>query len=122
MGFRTGRWATVWEVKPVSPTMTRARISTSVKDKVTGQYTNDFSGWVAFIGANSAPKAAGLQEKARIRLGDVDVTNKYDKETATSFTYFTVFSFDLGDSAPQQNPVEANPVDGEVISEGEVPF
>lgn len=122
MGFRTGRWATVWEVNPMSQTLTKARISTSVKDKMTGEYTNDFSGWVAFIGADAAQKAVSLQPKTKIRLGDVDVTNKYDKESGKTYTNFSIFSFELGDALPQQTPVDANPVDGGVLSDGEVPF
>lgn len=53
MGFRNGAYATIWEVKPVSDTNTKARISVSRKNKQTGQYETDFSGFVEFIGTVS---------------------------------------------------------------------
>lgn len=57
MGFRNGAYATIWEVKPVSDTNTKARISVSRKNKQTGQYETDFSGFVEFIGTAAASKA-----------------------------------------------------------------
>ncbi len=45
MGFRTGAYAKVWEVDPVRDTATKIRISTSRKDKQTGEYEQDFSGY-----------------------------------------------------------------------------
>ena len=45
MGFRKDSYATVWEVKPRSNTMTSVRISINRKDKQTGEYVhrNGFS-------------------------------------------------------------------------------
>ena len=90
MGFRKESYATVWSVETVSDTLTKARISISRKNKQTGEYETDFSGFVSFVGTAAAKKASLLKEKDRIRLGDVDVTNKYDKEKNVTYTNFKV--------------------------------
>lgn len=86
MGFRTGSYATIWTVESASDTRTKARISISRKNKQTGEYDTDFSGFVDFIGTAAARKALSLKEKDRIKLGDVDVTNNYSKETDQPFS------------------------------------
>lgn len=42
MGFRTGAFAKVWEVTPMSDTSTKVRISVSRKNKQSGEYEQDF--------------------------------------------------------------------------------
>lgn len=127
MGFRTGRFATVWEVKPYSATMTKVKLTTSVKDKQTGQYETDFSGYVAFVGSDAASKAKGLHEKDRIKLGDVDVTTKYDKEKNITYTNYACFNFELQESQQAQQ-TQRQVAEGnseaieEVISEENLPF
>ena len=98
MGFRTGAYATVWEVKPASDVRTQVRISTSRKDKQTGEYDTDFSSYVAFVGTATAQKAARLKPRDRIRIGDCEATTKYDKERDTKYYNYTVFTFDQVDS------------------------
>ena len=97
MGFRTGSFATIWEVTPVSNTMTKARISISRKNKMTDQYEQDFGGFIVFCGTALAQKALSLKPKDRIKLGDVDVSNRYDKEKNTTYTDFKVFSYEMAD-------------------------
>ena len=87
MGFRTGAWAKVWEVKPMSDTSTKIRMSVSRKNKQ-GEYEQDFSGFVLAIGTAAAHKAAGLKEGDRIKLGDVDVSTKYDRDKKVTYTNF----------------------------------
>ena len=103
MGFRTNAYATIWSVEPVSDTRTKARISISRKNKQTGEYETDFSGFVDFIGTAAAKKSACLREKDRIRLGEIDVTNNYVKEKNVTYTNFKIFSFDDADSATNTN-------------------
>ena len=100
MGFRSNSYCTVWSVETVSDTLTKARISISRKNKNTGEYEQDFSAFVSFVGTAAAAKAAKLKEKDRIKLGDVDVSNRYDKEKQREFTTFKVFSFEKEDDAP----------------------
>lgn len=108
MGFRQGAWATVWEVTPMSDTFTKCRISTSRKDRETGQYETDFSGYVAFVGTATAAKAAKLSERERIKLGDVDVTVKYVKESNKQFTNFKAFSFETQDEANGEHVAQSS--------------
>lgn len=125
MGFRKDAYATVWEVTPVSETMTKVRLSTSKKNKQTDQYETDFSGFVAFVGAAAAKNAAHLAEKDRIKLGDVDVTTKYDKEKKTTYTNFTAFNFEQqnsgGNTSIDMNDVAEAKVE-DIISDGAIPF
>lgn len=128
MGFRAGAYATVWEVNPKNDKNTIVRISTSKKDKTTGTYEQDFSGFVAFVGKDAAAKAAQLHEKDHIKLGDVDVTTKYDKEKKITYTNYACFSFEMNDGSNSQGTQPApaasegeNPNDG-VIGGDNVPF
>lgn len=97
MGFRTGAYATIWEVTPEREFSTKLRISTSKKNKNTGEYEQDFSGYVSASGKGAAQKAAKLNVRDRIRLGDVDVTTTYNKESGKTYTNFKIFSFDTQD-------------------------
>ena len=99
MGFRNGAFCTVWSVERVSDTFTKGRISVSRKDKNSGEYVQDFGGYVSFIGTACAAKALKLREKDRIKLGDVDVSNRYDKAKNTTYTNFNIFSFQMADEA-----------------------
>ena len=122
MGFRTGSFAKVWEVTPVSDTNTKIRISISRKNKNTGEYEQDFSGFVSCVGTAAAKKAACLAEGARIKLGDVDVTTRYDKEKKIEYVNYKMFSFDLdGDTTPANTEPHASVDDGE-IDDSNLPF
>lgn len=122
MGFRKDGFATIWSIEPESNTITRGRISISKKNQQTGEYEQDFSGFVTFAGTAAASKAAKLKEKDRIKLGDVDVTNRYDKEKGITYTNFTIFSFETQEESKNHsssnqkagNAAPANVDDGEV--------
>lgn len=122
MGFRTNAWATCWGVTPKSDTLTQVQISTSRKDKSTGEYVQDFSGFVAFVGTVAAKKAAQLKEKDRIKLGDVEVTTKYDGDKKTVYTNYKCYSFEPQERA-ETNPFDEpqSPVD-EDIGGKKLPF
>lgn len=126
MSFRNNAYATVWEVTPKTATITSARISTSRKDKETNKYETDFSGFVSFLGTAAANKALSLKKEDRIKLLDVAVTSKYDKEQNKTYTNFNVFDFELatkGDSvqAPKNSSPEKEVDSGEVETE-DLPF
>lgn len=126
MSFRNNAYATVWEVTPKTATITSARISTSRKDKETDKYETDFSGFVSFLGTAAASKALSLKKEDRIKLLDVAVTSKYDKEQNKTYTNFNVFDFELatkGDSAqaPKISSTEKEVDSGEVEAE-DLPF
>ena len=118
MGFRTGSYAKVWEITPVYETSTKCRISISRKKKDSDEYEEEFSGYVLFIGTAAAKKAACLNVGTRIKLGDVDVSSKYDKEKKQTFYNFKCFSFeDLSEEkasssdADEQRSVDDGEVD-----------
>ncbi len=123
MGFRNGAFASVWSVEPGKGNFTKVRLSISRKNK-DGQYEQDFAGYCTFISQAHA-KAARLKEKDRIKLGDVDVSNLYDKEKQKEYVNFKVFDFEMADAAGSSKPsggqVVGNPIEGE-NDEGEPPF
>ena len=129
MGFRKGSYATVWSVESISNTMTKGRISIDRKNRNTDQYEQDFGGFVDFVGTAAAHKALSLKERDRIKLGDVDVTNRYDKEKKKEYTNYKVFDFDIetrdgSGSAPARETTRAASVyDGEPQDGGDdLPF
>ena len=129
MGFRKDAYATVWEISPMSQSMTKVRLSISRKDKQTGNWETDFSGFVAFVGAKNAELAAHLNAKDKVKLGDIDVTTKYDKDKKTTYTNFACFNFEManGSGSSVESAAEAaveKAIDQaeEIISDGAVPF
>lgn len=129
MGFRKDSYAKVWSVESVSDTNTKLRISISRKNKQTGEYEDDFSGFVNCIGTAVAKKAANLKEGARIKLGDVDTSSNYVKEKNTTYYNFKIFSFESVDgnttaeSGTNEKPDATQPtVDSGEIDDSRLPF
>lgn len=133
MGFRAGAFATVWTVEQKNDRVTKVRISISKKNRDSGEYEQDFSGFVNFVGTANAAAAMKLHEKDRIKLGDVDVTTFYKADTKTTYTNYACFSFEMADgagsgsrpAAHQSSSVQSaidNADSGEVLSDGELPF
>lgn len=125
MGFRTGAYAKVWEVSPMSDTSTKVRMSISHKNKQSGEYEQDFSGFVLCVGTATAKKAAQLREGSRIKIGDCDVTTKYDEQRKTTYTNFKMFSFenDGDESSPSPDRTALEPtVDEGEIDDNRLPF
>jgi hypothetical protein len=129
MGFRTGSYATVWGVESKSNTFAKVRISISHKDKQSGEYVTDFSGFAGFCGTSTAAKALTLKEKDRIKLGDVDVKSVFNKEKNVTYYNFYVYSFEDAEyGASRTNSTQVNSTqpavdDGEVDDSGrDLPF
>lgn len=112
MGFRSGSYATVWNVKQEDgKNFSTVELSVSRKDKRTDQYVTDFSsGYVRFIGT-AHERIAGVAPKTKIKLGDVDVSNYYDKEKKREFVTYKVFSFDITDQQPVKSQQGSPEVD-----------
>lgn len=124
MGFRNGAYATIWEVKAGKGNYSDVRLSISKKNKQTDQYETDFSGFVRFIGT-AHQNVGSLKEKDRIKIGDCEVTNSYDKEKKVTYTNFAVFSFEdaNGNSTTQTKPVDTSFVNVDsAIEDEELPF
>lgn len=99
MGFRNKAYAKVWDIKPVSNTRTDLRITISRKNQESGEFEEEFAGFVSCYGTAAASKAAKLTKGSRICLGDVDVTNHYDKKNKVTYTNYKVFSFEENGAA-----------------------
>lgn len=125
MGFRKDSYATVWGVEKVTDNSTKIQISTSRKNKQTGEYETDFSGFVMCVGASAASAAAALTKGDRIKLGDVDVTTNYNKEKKVTYTNFTMFSFEV-ESKKNENVTEKTEpqpsVDSGEVDDERLPF
>ena len=123
MGFRQGAFASVWSVEQKSDRWTKIRVSISRKNADTGEYEDEFSGFIDCIGTACAGKAAKLKERDRIRLGNVDVTNKYVKEKNMTYTNFKMTSFDMADEAgAQKKEKPAAEYEGENDPSSDLPF
>jgi len=118
MGFRKDAYAKIWEVKPNSSgksTSVRLSISRKVGE---GQYEEDFSGYVNFI-ATANVQAAKLQAGDRIKLGDIDVSSKYNSDKKERSFNFKVFSFESVDGSQGAPKKKSNPLD--VVEDGDLP-
>lgn len=99
MGFRSGAYCKIWDVSSLSDRVAKLRLSIDRKNKE-GAYEQEFGDYVLFVGSACASQAMRLQKGDRIRLGDVDVTNKYDKAARRTYYDFKVFSFEMADGKP----------------------
>ncbi len=123
MGFRTGAYAKVWEVTPLSDTKTKLRISISRKNKQTNTYEQDFSGYVVCFGTAVANAAMKLGEGARIKLGDCDVSTRYDAEKKITYTNYKLFSFEAEEGGVPKPIDMGEPEDFEEIADdNQLPF
>lgn len=94
MGLKKDCYATIWEKKAFpSGKCMNVRITVSKKNKETDQYEDEFSGWCRFVG-KANEKVQNLPDRSRIKVGDIDVTNRYDKETKTMYYNVTVWDFE----------------------------
>ena len=94
MGFKQdARFVKVWEVENKG-NYHIVSISTSKKNKETGEYETDFSNkFVRFVGA-AHTMASNLKKGDVIKLGNCEVTNSYSKERNTTYTNYVVYSFE----------------------------
>lgn len=100
MGFRTGAYAKIWAVKPSATGKSLiAEMSTS-KKKQDGSYETDWSNkFVTLVGQaakeieNAEVGSSGLP----VRIGDCDVTNKWDSAKKIMYTNYAIFSFQKDD-------------------------
>ena len=100
MGLRGGKdlsygtLCTFWKVQRVADNgkTCDVQISVSKKNKQSGEYETDFSGFVKFCGENLVKFAQSLQEKDKIDIDSFELTNKYDKEKKVTYYNVSVFA------------------------------
>lgn len=95
MGFRCGAFATCWEVKQGKGNWADVRLSIGRKNNQ-GGFDQDFGAFCMFIGTANA-KAERLKPKTRIKLKDIDVSVKYNKDQGREYVNYKVFDFDFAD-------------------------
>lgn len=127
MGFRSNTFAKVWSVEDKG-NFTKVRLSISRKNKNTGEYEQQFSGFCTFCG-NAHAGASRLKQGDNIKLGEVDVTNRYDAAKKCEYTNFLVYGFEMAGGAPSGNNNNqtarrpgGNHVEGNNVESEELPF
>lgn len=126
MGFKNGAYAKVFQVEKKSDNNVVLRIAISKKNKMTGEYEQDFSGYVSCIGTSAVNKAMSLKIGDRIKLGDLDVSNRYDKEKNMTYTNYKMFSFEIEDGTNSKSDAVERTVENleekEEIDNEKLPF
>ncbi|MBE7018444.1 MAG: hypothetical protein E7413_00985 [Ruminococcaceae bacterium] len=121
MGFRKNAFAIVFDVSEGKNKTKSVRLAISRKRKDTDPpvYEQEFGGYCTFIG-NANAKAEKLKERDSIRLGEVDVTNWYNKEKNKTYTTYKVFDFEFCDefTSSSSTPKKTEDVENET-EEGE---
>ena len=103
--FSQGSYAYIWEIKSRSDRYTDARISTSKKDKDSGEYHQDFGAFVRFVGT-AHEKMKALSERDHFQIGKCGVENRYDKEKKTTYTNYLIFDIEIDEKAPDVAAVD----------------
>lgn len=122
MGFRNNSYAKVWDITPETETRTKLRISISRKNRQTGEYEDDFSGFVKCVGAKSAGDAAKLNPGDRIKIGDCDVNSKYIPEKKVTYYNFIIYSFEPMEDGLSAKKEEVEDPGDDIVKKRELPF
>lgn len=121
MSFRQNAWAKIWEITP-NERYTKVRLSTSKKNKQTGEYEQDFSGFVTLAGT-AHRDAAKLKVGDRIKIGECEVTNRYDKSKNITYTNYSIYTFEFSEDQGNTTQVaEAACTVDETEDPEELPF
>ena len=103
--FSAESFAYIWEVKSRAERYTDVRISTSKKDKETGEYHQDFGAFVRLVG-KAHEKAVKLGERDHFQILKCGVENRYDKEKKATFTNYLIFDIAVDDQVPEVPDVD----------------
>ena len=129
MGFRTGAYAKVWSIRPISDTMASVNISTSKKNKQTDKLEKDFSGFATCIGTAAVKKAMALRDGDVIIIGDCEVSMSYGADNKPTFTNYKIYSFEVAEnnkpkaSSNSSNQKRADEgIDHNPVEESHLPF
>lgn len=134
MAFKASCICTLWANKQTGKVVTAyegksyvdIRVSTSKKNKQTNQYETDFSGNVRCFGhAKEVLESVVLNEKDKVKLLEVEVSNHYDPTKRTTYTSFTCWDLELVDpstKAPKQPEVVGGDLPFEPLDDNSLPF
>ena len=105
--FSAGSYAKIWEIKAINANYSDIRISTSKKDKETGEYKQDFGGYVRMVGqAHKAMET--LKESDSFKIIRCGVENHYNKEKKTTYNTFVIFEVEADNvqTSSAEDPAE----------------
>lgn len=94
MGFGQGNFAKVWKVEDGKGNYSVAQMSTSKKNKTTGEYETDWQNNFVRLVGTANDQAKSFKEKESVKIGRCDVTNNYDKEKKITYTNYVIFNFE----------------------------
>ena len=103
--FANGVFAKVWKIYPPKKKdqrFTVVQMSTSQKDKKTGEYKTDFSGYVKLVG-DAFENSKELEAKDSIKINKCGVTTMYDKAKNENYETFLVFDFSFVNEKKQKD-------------------
>ena len=104
--FSVNSWAKIWEIKEIKDKYSEVRISTSIKNKQTDEYEQDFGAFVRMVG-QAHQQLQYLSNGDRFKILRCGVTNKYNKDTKQTYTNYVVFEIEAED--PAEPTAEENP-------------
>lgn len=119
MGLRNGCYAKVWKIDR-KERYTKIQASISKKDKTTGQYETDWSGFINLVGP-AHTEAANLKEGDRIKIDEFEVTTTFNKEKNVTYTNYSAFKISNANTQNQQAKTKKAP-DDPVEGDDDWPF
>lgn len=122
MGLRTGGcYAKIWKIDRKEK-YTKVQASISKKDKTTGNYMTNWSGFINFVG-QAHTEIAKFKEGDRIKIEEFEVTTTHDKEKNVTYTNYSAFKIsDANNNATQSAPAKEAPDAPVQGSAEELPF
>ncbi len=109
MGFRKDNWASVWSIEDGKNNSKRVRLSTSKKNKRTGECEQDFSA-ICFFYKTAAFKISNIRPGDRIKLTDINVRTWVNNETNKEYVVYQVYDFEKETDTNSDNLFEDIPV------------
>lgn len=103
--FSVNSYAKIWEIKEIKEKYTDIRISTSVKNKTTEKYEQDWGAFVRLVG-QAHQQMQYLSEGDKFKILRCGVTNSYDKEKKVTYTNYVIFEIEAVDPADPVNPAD----------------
>lgn len=106
--FSVNSYAKIWEIKNISDNYSDVRISTSKKDKDSGEYSQDFGDTVRLVG-QAHEQMKYMSEGDKFKILRCGVTNKWDKEKKRMYVNYVIFEVEFEDPAEFPKASDENP-------------
>ena len=100
--FGAGSFAKLWEIRKREEKYTDIRISTSRKNKETGNYEQDFGDFARLVG-KAHEAAEDLNDGDRFKIIKCGVENRYNKEKKVTYYNFVIFEIEPVESEPSKD-------------------